>query len=172
MLAQFTPASSTMKLALNQTFAFLHPSPAPEHVPSTDPVITGVITLTLAKRKSIKSISVRLAKFCNLLHSDNESVSLLVRNSAPLNRSSCRYESGETTEAEVSLTSPNDEVLLEKGEHNYAFTIIIPSSLAPSEKSKHGRIFYKIVGTAKGVGFMGSYIKAEQRIIIIASPTA
>ena len=73
MLAQFIPPSSTLKLTLNQTFAFLHPSPAPEHIPSTDPVVTGVVTLTLTKRKSIKSISVRLAKFYDFI--DNEPVS-------------------------------------------------------------------------------------------------
>ncbi|KAF9507614.1 hypothetical protein BS47DRAFT_1321174 [Hydnum rufescens UP504] len=146
--------SPTIKLTLNQTFTFLRPSPAPEHIPSADPMVTGMVTLTLPRRKYIKSLSVRLIRIYSLLFSNDE------------------YEAGRTTEVEVSLASPKEERLFERGQHHFAFTIILPSSLAPTEGSQLGRIFYKIVATAKGDGIVGSDVTTYEKIIIIASPTA
>lgn len=51
--------------------------------------------------------------------------------------------------------------LYPKGKHCFAFTLVIPSSTAPSERSEHGSIEHKIVALAEGDGLKSPDVEAS-----------
>lgn len=58
-----------------------------------------------------------------------------------------------------------------QGQHSFAFTLVVPSSSAPYERSQYGRVYYKIVATAKGDGLIGTDLVAERDVHIVVNPS-
>lgn len=147
--------SASIQILFDDSTLFLHPSPSPD-VPANDPLLNGVVVLDLPKPKRIKSLSVRLVRYTNICFPD------------------FAYEFGQSVEAEVSIEASSDsskeDRVYEKGKHSFAFTLILPSSMAPFERSQYGRVFYKLIALATGDGFMGSDIVGERDVHIVANP--
>jgi hypothetical protein len=80
-----------------------------------------------------------------------------------------RYESGESVLAQVYLQDGTQERLFEKGEHVFAFALVIPSSTAPYERCQYGRVYHKLVAIAEGEGFLGSKIVSEAPISFVVN---
>lgn len=60
---------------------------------------------------------------------------------------------------------------LEKGEHTFAFSILVPSSTPTYERCPHGRVRHIVTARAKGLGPMHSDVVSEEKpITLIANP--
>lgn len=80
------------------------------------------------------------------------------------------YESGVCLDKEVALFSGKDEVVLEKGEHQFAFSIIVPSSTACCERCSWGRVRHSVVAKAKGLGHLnGDVLSTEKPLFLIVN---
>lgn len=63
-------------------------------------------------------------------------------------------ESSISLDKEVTLNIRQNAVL-EKGEHRFGFSLIIPSSTACFERCNWGRVKHTVTATAKGLGQLG-----------------
>lgn len=126
--------SASIDILVNDSTHFVRPSVSPD-VPTNDPLLNGVVVLELPKPKRLKGLFVKLVRHTNICFPDYA------------------YEFGQSVEAEVSIQaseeSSKEERVYDKGKHSFAFTLILPSSIAPYERSQYGRVFYKLVATAK-----------------------
>ena len=73
-------------------------------------------------------------------------------------------------ETEVRIIALKEEQLFDKGEHSFAFTIVIPSSSAPFERCHYGRVYHKLYAIAKGSGAMNGNVEAEKDIYLVVNP--
>lgn len=71
------------------------------------------------------------------------------------------YESASSLEKEVALIEDDQDVLLERGEHSFSFSMIVPSSTAPYERCQFGRVRHSISARARGLGPMGGVLVSE-----------
>lgn len=95
------------------------------------------ITLHLPKAHKLDGLSVRLLGRQELNFGD-------LRGS----------ESSTSLDKQVTLNIRKN-ALLEKGEHRFAWSIIVPSSTACFERCNHGRVKHTVTATAKGLGQLG-----------------
>lgn len=81
------------------------------------------------------------------------------------------YESGISLDKNVSLFETEVETVLEKGEHTFSFSIIVPSSTAPYERCSYGRVRHSLIAKAKGLGAMGTDVVSEEKpLYLIVNP--
>ncbi|KAI5474797.1 Ankyrin repeat protein [Pseudohyphozyma bogoriensis] len=145
-------ASPEIRLSLAEEIIFLHP--APEGVtPMYDPMVIGSVTLSLPKPKRLKQLTVTLQGLQDIAFPNNEKP----------------YESAVTLSREVSLLD-GGEVELEKGEHTFEFSIIVPSSTGPYERSMHGRLRHTVVAKAEGIGARGGDISITKQVFFVVNP--
>lgn len=71
------------------------------------------------------------------------------------------------TSLDKSVSICDDQVALEKGEHRFTFSIIVPSSTACYERSQHGRVRHTVTAKAKGLGQLGGDILSPSRRLIL-----
>ncbi|KAF8306103.1 hypothetical protein DL93DRAFT_2088997 [Clavulina sp. PMI_390] len=147
--------SASIKVLMDGGTVFLHPSPSPD-LPANDPLLRGIVVLNLPKPKRIRSLSVRLVRYVNVCFPDFS------------------YEYGREVQSQVAMSPEKEGRLIElaKGEHSFAFTLMVPSSAAPYERSQYGRVYYRVVATAKGDGLIGSDLTGERDVHIVVNPAA
>ena len=69
---------------------------------------------------------------------------------------------------EVSLFGKGKtDVELDKGEHKFAFSIIVPSSTACCEKCAYGRTRHSVYAKAKGLGQLNTDVLSPERAIFL-----
>ncbi|KAH8924523.1 hypothetical protein BT69DRAFT_1261304 [Atractiella rhizophila] len=141
--------SNTLKLAVYPNVVFVHPTPSLDpSAPTNDPVIQGNVDLHLSQPRKVKEVVVVLKTFSSLSFPDKNTFTV------PLLEKELKIEIGRE---------------LEKGDHSFVFSFIIPSSAAPYERCRYGRIWSKVTATAKCPGF-NSNLSASDPIEIIANP--
>lgn len=60
--------------------------------------------------------------------------------------------------------------LYERGQHQFLFTLIIPSYSAPTERSPRGRLTYQVVATAITDGMRKSKLESSVPISLVTNP--
>lgn len=91
----------------------------------------------------------------------------LLRGRADIGWPDAAYESTLSLDKEVTLLQEDSDVLLEKGEHTFQFSIIVPSSTAPYERCSYGRVRHFIVAKAKGLGPMGGDVVSDEKPLFL-----
>ncbi|KAI5477091.1 Immunoglobulin E-set domain protein [Pseudohyphozyma bogoriensis] len=143
-------ASPTLRVTIAEEILFLHP--ADGETPTEDPWLSGSVTLWLPKARTLKQLTVRLQGRQDIGYPDGRP-----------------YESAITLDKVVSLLEKDLE--LEKGEHTFAFSIIVPSSTGPYERCQHGRLRHTVVAKAEGIGGMGGDIVSNtKQLFLIVNP--
>lgn len=74
-------------------------------------------------------------------------------------------ESSISLDREVTLDV--DQTLLEKGEHSFNFSIIVPSSTPCHERCNWGRVRHTVVATAKGLGQLGGDVVSPAQSVVL-----
>ncbi|GAA5879422.1 hypothetical protein JCM3774_005236 [Rhodotorula dairenensis] len=138
LLSRIGLAQPSLHLSLVEDVFFLHPAP---EGPTYDEHVRGTVTLFLPKPRTLKHLTVRLVGQYNIGWTDNTP-----------------YESGTCLERTVSLLNEGEEVQLERGEHTFEFTLIVPATAACYERCQYGRVRHVITAKAKGLGPMNSDI--------------
>jgi hypothetical protein len=79
------------------------------------------------------------------------------------------YESVVVLDKYVSLVESMDkkEMMLEKGEHTFAFSIIVPSASPTYERCQYGRVRHTVTAKAKGLGPMGGDVMSEEKQLFL-----
>lgn len=147
-----------VQISLHEELLFLHPTPT--GAPAEDPILQGTyvcsagfgrpsrfadlsrtvsVTLYLPKRRVLEELTVHLLGRQSILLGD-------------------QHESSDSLSKEVSLCAEN--VALEKGEHQFAFSIIVPSSTPCWEKCTYGRVKHTVQARAKGLGQLGGDVES------------
>ncbi|ORY81228.1 hypothetical protein BCR35DRAFT_304079 [Leucosporidium creatinivorum] len=144
-------AQPTLKVTLDEAVHFLHPTPKGE--PSDDPVVSGSIMLYLPKARTLEGLTVRLVGRQDINFGDMRA-----------------SESSISLDKEVTLNIRQNAVL-EKGEHRFGFSLIIPSSTACFERCNWGRVKHTVTATAKGLGQLGGdVVSPAVRLALIVNP--
>ncbi|KAK4702557.1 hypothetical protein P7C70_g3666, partial [Phenoliferia sp. Uapishka_3] len=152
MLNAIGLAQPTLHLSLTEELLYLHP--APEGTPTEDPWVSGNVTLWLPKARNLRHLTVRLLGKMEIAWPDNRP-----------------YESAIVLDKLVTLFEEDKDVLLSKGEHTFAFSIIVPSSTATYERCAFGRVRHSVTAKAKGLGAMGGdVISNEKTLFLIVNP--
>ncbi|GAA5861339.1 hypothetical protein JCM8547_006097 [Rhodosporidiobolus lusitaniae] len=126
MLASLLAAPSIeVTVAEDQLFI----CPLPSDFPSSDPVLRGVVTISLPSPRAIKEIRVVLQGKCELYETEG-----------------WKYEPQVTLRKEL-LDEVGGEALPE-GKHSFDFSFIIPCSTAVSNRSKYGHVRHHIMAEA------------------------
>ncbi|ORY92838.1 hypothetical protein BCR35DRAFT_298406 [Leucosporidium creatinivorum] len=145
-------AQPNLTITLSEDILFLHPTP--KDFPAEDPVLQGTVTLYLPKKRSLNHLTVRLVGRQDISWGDSRP-----------------YESGICLDKEVALFSGKDEVVLDKGEHQFSFSIIVPSSTPTCERCQWGRVRHTVVAKAKGLGQLGGdVLSTEKPLFLIVNP--
>lgn len=116
------------------------------------------VTLLLPKAKTLRHLSVKVVGRQDIGWSDHRP-----------------HESFISLDREVtlhdSLSSSEDAHLkLERGEHTWEFSILIPSSTPTYERSPWGRVRHRVVARAKGLGKLGSEVTSvEQELMLVVN---
>ncbi|KAK4046222.1 hypothetical protein OIV83_006254 [Microbotryomycetes sp. JL201] len=142
-----------LDIKLDEGVLFLHPAPPDQ--PAQDPIVQGTVTLRLSKKRTLNHLTVRLVGRQDVSWGEARP-----------------YETHTTLDKEVSLfgTGKHD-VELDKGEHRFAFSIIVPSSTACCERCTYGRTRHSVYAKAKGLGQLGTdVLSAERPVFLIANP--
>ncbi|ORY80773.1 hypothetical protein BCR35DRAFT_304355 [Leucosporidium creatinivorum] len=151
----------TLEVHLLEHQLFLKPS-IDENTPTNDPVVQGTVTLLLPKARTLRHLAVRVLGRQDIGWSDNRP-----------------YESSIVLDREVtlhdSLSSKSDDddahLRLERGEHTWEFSIIVPSSTPTYERSPWGRVRHRVVARAKGLGKLGSEVTSvEKELMLVVNP--
>jgi hypothetical protein len=53
---------------------------------------------------------------------------------------------------------------------SFEFSLIVPSTTAPLERNRFGRVWHRVVATARGAGMFGGDLTAEVPIEVICNP--
>ena len=81
------------------------------------------------------------------------------------------YEQAESTVAEVHLQDPSSpEHAYDKGEHTFAFSLVVPASSPVFEKCRWGKVVHTIDAVAEGVGRIASNVTASRPIYLVGNP--
>ncbi|KAF8311388.1 hypothetical protein DL93DRAFT_2046860, partial [Clavulina sp. PMI_390] len=107
-------------------------TPDAEATPADDSTIRGRLVITLSKPRRVTSITVRLVCQYAVTGSEKDF-----------------RQSGQVVISNAQLQPrglANSD--LPRGQHEYEFILVIPSSSAPSEKSRRGKVSYEVVATA------------------------
>ncbi|GAA5989614.1 hypothetical protein JCM10908_000553 [Rhodotorula pacifica] len=151
LLGKIGLAQPTLHLSLVEDVFFLHPAP---EGPTYDEHVQGTVTLTLPKARTLRHLTVRLVGQYNIGWTD-----------------STPYEGGTCLERTVSLLKEGEEVQLEKGEHTFEFTLIVPASAACYERCQYGRIRHVVSAKAKGLGPMNSdIVSIDKPMYLVVNP--
>lgn len=70
-----------------------------------------------------------------------------------------------------SLSSKADDddtahLKLQKGEHTFEFSLLVPSSTPTYERSSWGRVRHRVIAKAKGLGAFGGDITEERELFL------
>jgi hypothetical protein len=170
--------SAALQVHLLEHQLFLKPN-LDEDTPTSDPMVQGTyvvgsrqpsradlasshrVTLFLPKARTLRHLSVRVIGRQDIGWSDHRP-----------------HESFISLDREVtlhdSLSSKNDDdgahLKLEKGEHTWEFSILIPSSTPTYERSPWGRVRHRVIARAKGLGKLGSEVTSvEQELMLVVN---
>ncbi|KAM0748149.1 hypothetical protein T439DRAFT_382626 [Meredithblackwellia eburnea MCA 4105] len=189
ILSSLGLSSPTIQVTLAEDMLYLHPSPTPpqsfdqqqddnsysdpaQHPPTHDPMVRGTVVLWLPKPRTIKQLTVRCMAHQTIAWPNRPH-----EMSSPLDKSVhlIGTESGAGTDAygvngsnagthdDHSDDTPGHGLFLEKGQHTFSFSIIIPSSSATSERCPYGRIRQSVWAEAKGIGgILGGEVKSKE----------
>lgn len=108
------------------------------------------VTLYLPKKRSLNHLTVRLVGRQDISWGDSRP-----------------YESSICLDKEVALFSGKDEVMLDKGEHHFSFSIIVPSSTPTCERCQWGRVRHTVVAKAKGLGQLGGDVLSTEKPLFL-----
>jgi hypothetical protein len=108
------------------------------------------VTLYLPKKRSLNHLTVRLVGRQDISWGDSRP-----------------YESSICLDKEVALFSGKDEVVLDKGEHQFSFSIIVPSSTPTCERCQWGRVRHTVVAKAKGLGQLGGDVLSTEKPLFL-----
>ena len=108
------------------------------------------VTLYLPKKRSLSNLTVRLVGRQDISWGDSRP-----------------YETGICLDKLVELFPGKNEVDLDKGEHKFAFSIIVPSSSASCERCPHGRVRHTVVAKAKGLGQLGGDVLSTEKPLFL-----
>lgn len=108
------------------------------------------VKLYLPKKRSLNHLTVRLVGRQDISWGDSRP-----------------YESGICLDKEVALFSGKDEVVLDKGEHQFSFSIIVPSSTPTCERCQWGRVRHTVVAKAKGLGQLGGDVLSTEKPLFL-----
>ncbi|KAK4049122.1 hypothetical protein OIO90_005592 [Microbotryomycetes sp. JL221] len=146
-------AQPHLDIKLDESVLFLHPAPPDQ--PAQDPIVQGTVTLRLPKKRTLNHLTVRLVGRQDISWAEGK----------PL-------ETHTTLDKEVSLFGKGKrDVELDKGEHKFEFSIIVPSSTACCERCKYGKTRHSVFAKAKGLGQLGTDILSTERaVFLIANP--
>ncbi|GAA5989612.1 hypothetical protein JCM10908_000552 [Rhodotorula pacifica] len=151
LLGKLGLAQPTLHLSLVEDVVYLHPAP---EGPTHDEFVRGTVTLYLPKPRTLKHLIVRLVGEYSITWPDV----------AP-------YESGTCLDRSVSLLDDGEEIELDRGEHIFTFSLIVPATAACYERCQYGRVRHTISATAEGLGPVGSDIASKQQpILFIVNP--
>ncbi|KAM0787813.1 hypothetical protein ACM66B_003867 [Microbotryomycetes sp. NB124-2] len=146
-------AQPHLDIKLDESVLFLHPAPPDQ--PAQDPIVQGTVTLRLSKKRTLNHLTVRLVGRQDVSWGEARP-----------------WETHTTLDKEVSLFGTGKrDVELDKGEHRFAFSIIVPSSTACCERCTYGRTRHSVYAKAKGLGQLGTdVLSVERPVFLIANP--
>ncbi|ORY92839.1 hypothetical protein BCR35DRAFT_298408 [Leucosporidium creatinivorum] len=146
--------SPTLKVDFAEELLYLHPQ-AEEGRPTHDPSVEGTVTLYLPKARALNHLSIKLTGRTDLGWKTRP------------------YESFVCLEKSIELVAEDKDRMLEKGEHVFAFSMIVPSASAPYERCQYGRVRHFVVAKARGLGNLGGDIHSnEKELFLIVNPGA
>lgn len=139
-----SPAS--LHIQIDNPLIFLHPTDPMLVIPnddddedparpSDDCVLSGKVTLSLHKPREVKKLSVGVRAHSDIGFPDRPMESQLLF----------------TQDLDIDLRTET----LEKGDHVFEWSFVVPSSLGPYERGPFGRTYHKVVAKVKGAGVIG-----------------
>ncbi|ORY81213.1 hypothetical protein BCR35DRAFT_304059 [Leucosporidium creatinivorum] len=157
LLSKVGLAQPTLNVTLAEELLFLRPSPPGE--PSEDPVLEGTVILYLPKKRVLNNLTVRLLGRQDISFGDLRA-----------------SESSISLDKEVTLNlhdhdQRDREAVLDKGEHRWDFSIIVPSSTPCHERCNWGRVKHTVTATAKGLGQLGGdVVSPAKSVVLVVNP--
>ncbi|KAK4057094.1 hypothetical protein OIO90_001994 [Microbotryomycetes sp. JL221] len=150
LLNRFAQQAS-IKVSLAEKLVYLFPKPQGA-IPDHDNSIEGTVTLTVPKPKTLKTLQVKLTGKTDVQWTNRA------------------YETFKSLEKTVELVTDNQGIHLEPGTHLFAFTILVPSNSAPSERCHWGRTRYTVSALAKGLASFGGDLAHSVEIFFVVNP--
>lgn len=130
-----------LQVTLIEEIVFVQPPVAPGEI-SWDAPVQGVVTLRLPKARVLRDLTVRLVG----------------KQEIEWPNDGRPREAGTIFTKTIELVGEKD-TQLDKGEHTFAFTINVPSTSAPYERCRWGKVKHAVVAKAKLAG--GGPLSAE-----------
>ncbi|KAM0787812.1 hypothetical protein ACM66B_003866 [Microbotryomycetes sp. NB124-2] len=145
-------AQPSLKVNFSEEVLYLFPKP---DVPTYDPYVEGTVTLYLPKARALRNLSVKLVGRVDL---------------GWVNKP---YESFVVLEKTIELVPDDKDIQLEKGEHVFAFSFLVPSNSAPYERCQYGRTRHFVSARATGLGNLGGDVSSPEReLFLVVNPGA
>ncbi|KAK4049123.1 hypothetical protein OIO90_005593 [Microbotryomycetes sp. JL221] len=135
-------AQPSLKIDFAEEVLYLFPKPG---VPTYDPYVEGTVTLYLPKARSLRNLTVKLWGRVDL---------------GWVNKP---YEAYTVLEKSIELVSDDKDIHLEKGEHVFAFSFLVPSNAAPYERCQYGRTRHFVSARAPGLGNLGGDVTSNEK---------
>ncbi|KAF8336337.1 uncharacterized protein EI90DRAFT_161422 [Cantharellus anzutake] len=157
--------TSTATIDLVDDTIFLHPADlllTTLRATTVSPMLSGTFSLKLTRKRRFKWIRLKLVRFYEIFYPEEESA-----------RWTHNFESGAHTESEVVLLDEKDgKISLGKGAHDFPFALPVPSTSAPRENCRHGRISHRLIAVAKADGLLRGDLTASRLVSLIANPVS
>ncbi|KDE08383.1 hypothetical protein MVLG_01421 [Microbotryum lychnidis-dioicae p1A1 Lamole] len=143
----------SLKVNFTEDLLFLHPGPPDQ--PTYDPSVEGTVTLYLPKGRTLRHLSVKLQGICSIGFQHRP------------------YETFTCLEKELTLVRDiggGADTYLERGEHIFSFSILVPSNTAPYERNAYGRVRHFVSAKAKGLGNFGDLKSEDKNLYLVVNP--
>ncbi|KAM0790707.1 hypothetical protein ACM66B_004564 [Microbotryomycetes sp. NB124-2] len=148
---RLVPTSASIKVTVAEKVVYLLPKwdgSTPDH----DYSIDGTVVLNLPKPRRLRHLTVKLIGKTDIQWTNRA------------------YETFKVLEKTIDLVTDDQGLALEKGDHIFAFSMLVPSNSPPYERCHFGRTRYFVQAFAKSLAAFGGDLQNACEVFLIVNP--